>query len=360
MLRNRNTNTSLIDIEWEIGDDLPLTTPHQDNRQPFDTFAPRPPSAKRRNVPRWAILPAIVLLAALTMLVITQRADAVVSDTKQDVLAQHRLLQQAVAKSDLELFDSMLEPSNSVETRMQRNLFRQGQFFDREIFGFSLLDLDAQNVRIALSEDLLRAQVSGEYRYELIESQATQTITLQQVTYYRRVGDGWKLTTGDTESVNTNPIRFERGALNVFVPRNEVVIGERLAADLGQRLREVCARSSMSCPGLGFQVSVQLSDSTGIMEEFIRQGGTGLKPSTAIRQAAVSMVLPAPSQIGLPIDEAGYRMLRDRYADLMVDTVTIYLQQYTVQNRAHRMLLAVGQLSPTDKLLQEAVAQANR
>lgn len=243
-----------------------------------------------------------------------RRADAQAEVFETDVLAAFSIWQQAVTKSDTEIFDTLLVGTEPVWATGQRSLFSSGQ-----LLGRSSLSLDpalnenqlieSTGVEVNLSGDWTTAEVSFQQVYNLIDhpvetlSSAPQ-INLAQTLYFRRSADRWFLAAPPDDY--WGEIEIERKPLlTVTYPDRDKTFALRLAQELSADLTAVCRSLRESVCDDRSAIEIRFETVNG--DPAIWRGW-----ETTLVDGRVFLV-PSPSLIGQPIDDKGYDLLYQRF-----------------------------------------------
>lgn len=257
---------------------------------------------------RRLILPviAIALLAALGSLVFRQvegRAEAGRRRVEAEVLASHATVERAVAEGDLELFNGFLSGRDPKWNGAQEALVRSRIYLDRAPFGLSLAaDSSPITPTVILNTDLRAAEVAAPRHYTAINSEGiAETVVLTQTAVFRQGPDRWLLAPPDTEFWGeTNTIA--RQHLLLRYPARDSAVVERLSRDLDGMVRELCAELSGGCARLSVTFTTDPDALVANQEPLERMRG------------GEAIMLPSPTLIGTPADDAAYRALYRAYA----------------------------------------------
>jgi hypothetical protein len=285
------------------------------------------PAAKRaaRHVSKWWLALGLVLLCLVGVVGLLaqrqwQRRLAVVAQSATaDLLVVHGLAQQAAARRDSELIATLLHEPNSRWGSVQIDLIRAELYLDRPGLGFwfdpaapATREEDVPEVR--LSPDLERAEVVMLLPY-LVQTgdEETATIRLQQTYFFERSrADGrWLLAPPPEADFWQSWITERQEHFSLIFPGRDEAVGRRLAVDLNRLLDRLCRETAVTCPTQPalFQVRLDREPESLMLlaENYRRESLTGIGRQLNLR-------LPAPSLVGIPIDEAGYEALYRGYA----------------------------------------------
>ncbi|HFE66178.1 MAG TPA: hypothetical protein ENJ93_02855 [Chloroflexi bacterium] len=236
-----------------------------------------------------------------------------------EVIAAHRLLQTAVAAQDSELISASFFP-NAAWQQTQAELRQRSLFWNRASLGLWLdttqFDPDgAADTAVAFSPDLSQAILTYNLPYATEDAAGNLTrFPLQGTAVYRQVNDAWLQAPypadfwGDT-------VRYDLDNFSLLAPERDEEIGRRLAQDLRQIFGALCQLDGLTCPP-DFQVELQLSREPDSLLALNQDYRARTRYSSEDGRVFV-MILPTPTLVGRPLDEAGYQALYRGYAAQM-------------------------------------------
>lgn len=276
-----------------------------------------PHTAVSRRWP-WRALSIIVVLLALAGLLgywqFSRRIEMLTAAIELDVLSTHNLINRAVAEQDTELMAPLLSARDLSWTNTQQQLLERGLFYDRTPLGLSLAPADEMSglssederyVNIEVAPDMDTAELHFLQTYEV----EGQRVVLEQTAVYRRGRNRWLLAPPDASfwgSWQTS----ETGRLTLVYPERDAAVAQKLAVDLATDFGALC-RELMAgrCPaGLRFQVRLETNPESLL---------AAANPAT-LYDGNLRVSLPAPTLVGLPVDETGYRLLLRGYTAPLV------------------------------------------
>lgn len=291
----------------------------------------RTPSAGRAIGP-WVWLPVLAILAIVAAVLVRrelrQQVLAVEAEKKAEIRAAHLLAEDAAARGDHELFRGLLSGRDSlwVDAQMQRLeenlLFAQAS----RPLGFELVSSSTE-ASISLDPSQREALVTEEHRFRIVEpAGGTETVTMLQTFVYRRGEDRWYLSPpqeefwGDWQAVGDGRLR------SVF-PEREAALVRRLHGALRASLEEFCGSPSPA---------VNCSELEPIRLRFSPRPESVLHLEEAAWtvDARSEIVLPAPTLLGSPAEDAGFRALSQAYARRVTATLMADLVDYRCCRRA--------------------------
>ncbi|NKQ37779.1 MAG: hypothetical protein HF973_19475 [Chloroflexi bacterium] len=308
-----------MSFEWQTEEDdqhgeIPLT--------------PAPETAVSPRKSRWLLWGGLLLLLILAgWLVYRQanaRAETAVTTTQTEALSSHQLVIQAASQQDRSLLVSLLSGRDDSWSDAQTSLGEQGLLFDRPQFNLSWqpdTSITPENSQISLNPLLDSAEITYPVTYTL--SGSDDVITLQQTAVYRRGDQRWLLSPPDAEFWGEEQTT-ETANITLTYPQRDAATAVRLAHSLQTALDKLCQLPDANCPH-DIQLTIQLSPHP----DSLRQTADGKTLFTD----SPPLILPAPTLVGQPLDEAGYEALADGYATLMTTAVLAALIGYECCNQ---------------------------
>jgi hypothetical protein len=292
----------------------------------------RPLPRRKTHQPKWrkvAYLIAIALSLVAAGTPAVRRLQRSLSDLdlnlQAEIQATHALALDAAIRGDEELLRSLLSGRSSRWTSTQLRMMRQSSFFDRPAFDLQA-STEASDAReasesdIKLSPDRRAAVVTYLQTYSTDAGNGSASIvTLSQTLSYRRGERGWLLSAPDAGFWGER--RTSSGKhLTMSYPERDSEIAERLIGDIDDKLNEMClVLPDINCP---VQLDLDLAltdDSTSLLSS---------ADLDTVVQSDLSLRLPTPTLIGLPLDETGYQALLRGYASNIMAAVTARLVGY--------------------------------
>ncbi len=273
-------------------------------------------SRSRRRWRPWLLAALVVVLLASAAYWQGQRRVVQAEDGQREaLLASFNLVRQAAERQDRDLLASVIGGDRSW-TSDQKRLLDNGWLFDAHVFGLWPHPAGARVVEVSFAPDLRSAEVVVEETYQVVSSDGlTTTVQLQRTDVYRRT-DRWLWSSPEDAywgGPGSESLVGER--LVLYYPARDEALAVRLLADLDAVLDRLCREPAANCPG-DWQLVVQLMRDVDVLsamaEEAIRSGVYGRLPGA--RAAGAAVILPAPSLLGTPVDEAGYQAWRRGYA----------------------------------------------
>ena len=277
--------------------------------------APAPEKPKRRR-PRWLwLLLLIPLLLATGGWVayrqVSQRVEVVAEQTQEEILASHKLIQTAAANRDSDLFISFLSGREPDWAFGLEEAVRQGMLLDKPHLGLmwqprsSDDELTVQNV----SPDLAAAEVVYDHTYLVpVGNGVAETVPLRHTAVYRLGPNKWLLAPPEGDFWGEMLVHHGH-ILHLTYPERDKEIARRLAVDLDEKLMQACATLGLECAN-DLAINLLLSTNPETLTA-VYEADTPSFNLTDVR-------LPAPTLVGVPINEAGYQALLRGYGSQVV------------------------------------------
>ncbi|HSM56491.1 MAG TPA: hypothetical protein VK879_10090 [Candidatus Sulfomarinibacteraceae bacterium] len=343
-----------MNFHWE--------TDETDRRQATEGAGDAARPLPRRILPLAAGLLLLALAAVTLWHTVQRRAAAVEAQVKTDVLAAHTLARHAAAQGDGELFQTLLAATDDVWSETQQERLQTGLLFDRAatLYGAQPLPGSETPPEITLDPTLRRATVEVQQSFVLTAAQGlTRTLSLRQTHIYSQTGNGWLLS--PPPSAFWSPrARIEGEMVSIEYPARDEALARRLLNDLEQLLPEVCDLPGLRCPA-NRRVQLRLSPDPAAV--------TAAAAPDAMLAGDGQLVLPAPSLVGQPLDDAGYELVSRAYSARVVASLISRYVDYDccrhglffsalVQRQLHHLDLQPWPLQPVDyeRLMEEGLS----
>jgi hypothetical protein len=245
----------------------------------------------------------------------TQQQVAQVTDQlTAELQATHQLVTQTAVTPDDELLNTLLFP-NQPWRELQASLRAQSLFWN---YASLSLWLDptaltaAAETAVHFSPDLQTAELTTTLPYITMDAnEITSTLSLQHTAVYRRVNQQWLLAPPD-DTFWGNEQTLTANHLMVRFPNRDAAIAQRLLADLAPAVEQMCQQLPI-CPPQQFQVELKLSSQPRSLLRLNQNYQVRTLYNTQDGRI-LEIILPTPTLVGLPLDDAGYQALRRGYA----------------------------------------------
>lgn len=251
----------------------------------------------------WAALTLATIIAALLTWQF-RRAQRQEELIEADVGAGYQVWLQAVLRNDLELFLSQLSDGNSAWQDAQQQLFLQQRLLNRQEFGLTYTSgSGGQVAAVDVAPEWQTARLFADYTYTADEG---QSVTLQQTYVYRRHDNRWLLTP-PTDQFWGNQQSVSRPGLVASYPQRDAQLVERLLRDLDSDLHQRCAERQPDIASCLSDLNLKLRFGTDPLLL-----GPFRDPYTPFFRDG-EFLLPSPTLVGIPRDEASYDALYRGY-----------------------------------------------
>ncbi|MCI0397817.1 MAG: hypothetical protein L0322_23170, partial [Chloroflexi bacterium] len=317
------------DFEWRTEEDNAWAEGVADAPE-----APRRAASERR----WPlVLGVFFVLGLLGFVVVRQlreQVDQTESDTSEEITTSFDLMWTAAEEGDVELFHLVLSGRDPEWTEAEKELLEKKGLFDRPAMGLHLNGHPPQIADTTLSPDLREAVVTATGVYTMdVGNGVTQTVQLQLTSIFRQGSARWLLSPPEEEF--WGEMGMTRGTrLTLMYPQRDREIALRLARDLDEKVGEVCTiLADLNCPAnLFLDVRLETDPSSLLVAA----------DQAIVLEDGRRLVLPAPTLVGVPVDEAGYQALFRGYASRVATAVISHQVDWECCRRAplFRALLA--------------------
>lgn len=283
-----------------------------------DEAAPQPQKTAVSRKRQWMMLLFIGLLVVGTGFFVVQQvqeqAEAAVATVETDIISTHELIMAAAEAGDADLMRAMLSGRDRQWADVQQQLVAEGTLLDRASLGMTWQPTAQTVLTTTIDPALESAELLSAQSYRIVQPDGiTETITLQHTAVYRRGSQRWLLAPLEDEFWGEWKTLDSDRLMLVFPSRDEAV-AERLFADLETAVDDACALlNELDCDQTK-QIRVRLEKDVATLDLLQH-------PELLYRRGLQQIKLPAPSLVGIPIDEAGYAALQRGYARVLVQNV---------------------------------------
>jgi hypothetical protein len=170
---------------------------------------------------------------------------------------------------------------------------------------------------------MLEAEMISEQPFTInIGSGLTETITLQVTSVYRLGHERWLLAPPQSDFWGTHET-LQGTSLKISFPARDKDLAGRLLPDLERKIDEMCRTLvDVECP-TDSSVEIQFSTDPATL------AATALPQAARQTNNTLRVTMPAPTLVGLPLDEAGYQALFRGYASQLVTALISRFVGYT-------------------------------
>lgn len=268
---------------------------------------PEPPRRRRWWAGLLAIMLVVGLVGGLIYRQLNRRVEEAVSSLEEDVAAAFGVVRSAADRRDRELLVSVISGRYPRWTSTQKELLEAGYLLDRAPFGLWLQPAAPRIVSVELSADLSQAILVAEQVYATQSAEGvTETVRLQQTAVFRQGDQRWLFAPPNEDFWGSYAL-LTGDYLTLEVPERDREIGVRLAADLDAAVEKMCQTlAEIECPAEP-ELFVRLETEPETWLD-------ATDPANRLT-AGHTLILPTPSLLGLPADEAAYLALLRGYSE---------------------------------------------
>lgn len=259
----------------------------------------------------------IALIAIVLLLVVIgfqRRMSSAEEIVAKDVTAAQTTMVLAVQSDDLELFTSLLSRDNAEWFITQRRLFLADRILGREAFGINTVSnkFDIQAIKIDPNWRQAEVTFTQWYQKELPNGES-QPVQLEQTYFLKVDGNRWQLAEPEASFWGSQR-ELNNGGLAVTFPARDVAMVQRIVNDLQIEIRNLCGETQRNGP-VDFQSSCNSLLPISIDFDSSPDTLVNLSDLTQLFFRGRSFRFPAPTLVGIPVDEEGYQALYAGYTD---------------------------------------------
>jgi len=239
------------------------------------------------------IVVVLVLTAGLLYLQMERQAATNIAAIEADVLASHRLVEQARRQGDIELFSTLLSAREPQWSEAQQRLAQRSM----PSWNLAPLDETTDLLNLTLADDLRQAELTLDRRFSW---NGDQIVTLRQTAVYRLGAERW-LFAPPLDEFWGEEITERIGRFNLTYRERDRELVEELAARLEPELLTLCRELAGLTCSPSWVLNLHFTPDPLLLV-------LGEPPLNA-----VAVHLPAPSLLGEPLDETGWDALTAGY-----------------------------------------------
>ncbi len=340
----------------------------EDGEWEEQTWQDSPKTADSPKPPWRTVIIVVVLLSVVGVVIYNQvnrRLDDATAAVETDIFASHNLLSRAAAEQDVELGKAVLSGRDMGWSQTQSDLIARGLFLENPGFGLTLAETetaheplfreDERFIDLQLDPDLNGAELSYAREFLAFTGDGLEKVMLQQTAVYRRGETRWLLAPpmeefwGDWQTEEQDNITF-------IYPLRDAETVSRLSQDLAELITEICEElPELNC-----------SKETTIQIRFDTNPESLLEAADPanLYEANLRLDLPAPTLVGLPVDNEGYQGLLHAYGAKLAAALISHSVAYECCEHAPlfqaAMLYQLSELGlahwPVDQQMQQTLA----
>ena len=264
----------------------------------------------------------IIILALISSLVGLSywRIEAVDQQVSDEVISSYELIQEAVRAEDEELFISVLSGRSDEWVNTQIDLFTTIKLDNRTVFGFEIDSQPADETALAieLNPDLTSAVVQ---RQQIFVDRFGESVALELTDVYRLGQTRWLLAPPEDEFWG-DWVEFEEptAIIDTKFPQRDAAVVWPVQQYLEEKVSELCSNSAYQCPP-DFKAKIIFHPDPYTLVQW--------NDPEYLYTAEDQIVVPSPTLIGIPVDEAGQEALARTYAALVLPKIIVDLLNYS-------------------------------
>lgn len=293
-------------FDWRAEDDVGWNEFVSDDPQDE-----QPDSGRKR--PAWLIIAGILLLVisagTFAFFQVRRYVENTAASVEEDVLSSHALVKMAAQENDLELFAPLLSGRDPQWTQGQMTLLDMNLLLDRQPFGLTRqLQETADSISVTLSPDLQSAEIEYIESYGYGRNGQEGDIQLAQTAVYRLSETRWLLSPPDNDFWGDWISSQGRYVILTF-PERDGELGRRLASDLEAMVGGACFNLNLDCDSLPHLDVLLTPDLEAMM---------AIENLAYLAPEGDQLILPTPTLVGKPANDASYRALYRGYAAFLL------------------------------------------
>jgi hypothetical protein len=279
------------------------------------------PETTRENRRRFVLAFFLVLIitSGLTYWSLSRRQRQLEENVRQDVKVSFDLWHEAVERKDSELYTQLLAAEDGSWRRNQERLFEKDLILGRSFLGLSMQNEATTAPNIELAPDWQQATVSFEQSYAAAPaSDFNGMVRLQHTVVYEIQDSSW-LQAAPDETFWGEWQTEEGELLTVRYPARDAGLVQRISRQLEADLQAVCSERN--------EHNMGTNDLCTRVKPLFLKLGTEADSLDALDAATGPMLygrvyqLPAPTLVGLPVDELSYHAFYQGYTRKLVENI---------------------------------------
>ena len=294
-----------------------------------------PPSAPRGGRVWVRLLTALLLVGMLTTAVWLfyrqaqtriEQAEAII---QAEIMTSHNLLLEASAAGDAELLANLLSGRDLAWTDSQLDLLQQNMLFARPQWNLLPAEVQpAMTPTITLNAELDSAVLTTAVVYANPNASTAENdlLTYQHQLIYRRGDNRWLLAPPLRDAAERAPNRYSGTHVFATFPVEDHEMAARIAQDLDTTIAKLCGGFDMYCPEGEFLRLTFTDDPRALL----LMAGSGVTPTRPFIRNTI--ILPTPTLVGQPLDEAGYNQLFQGYANYLLGPLVEFGLEHAFSN----------------------------
>ncbi|MFZ0546395.1 MAG: hypothetical protein WAM60_13200, partial [Candidatus Promineifilaceae bacterium] len=284
----------------------------------------------RKWLPLVMVVVAVVLISGLLYWQIRGRVGGAEEARNEDVVAVNNLLVYAAGRKDPSALLNILPLENATWIGIQRTIAGKGLLLDRWPLGMEWTGEEPVVKTVALSPDLESADVTVEIPYQVNNQGRAEEVWLQQIYHYQFRNEWQWVEPDDDYWGGKDGGIFQGSILSANYPRRDEELVLRLMRDIKPYLDDLCDGPGEPSCGDALDIYIYFEREAGVWLDLaanVEFNGSYVPHFLTSPIRSNMIVLPTPSLVGIPVDEAGYQALLRGYASHILSAVLAELYQ---------------------------------
>ncbi len=277
-----------------------------------------------RNWRRWLLIfiPLIFLVGAGVYWQAQQRVERAKSARETDILSSYGLIREAAEQRDVEVLTALLSGADLNWARAQQDLAQNGWLWERDVFGLNREPGSLEVVDFTFSPELNSAEITTEETYVLNSGvEVSQRVTLRHTDVFRS-GARWLWAPPKNEFWGGLASGRATGEfITLIYPQRDKEIAEKLLGDFDRLIKDLCKQSDYCSSNIKIQIhfSNEPEDLKTTWDNYVQYGYQS--ELIHLPDGRLSMTLPTPTVVGIPVDALGYQAILSGYGRLIAGTL---------------------------------------
>ncbi len=297
-------------FEWQADEDENLGSPSQLPEKSLDSR-------------RWqfvlALFLVLIVISGMSYWSLSRRQRQLEENVRQDVKVNFDLWQEAVERKDSELYAHLLAAEDGNWRRIQKRLFDEDLILGRSYLGLSIQNEATTAPIVELAPDWQQATVSFEQSYAAAPfSDFNGMVRLLHTAVFEIQDSSWLQVQPD-DSFWGEWQTDEGELLTVHYPARDAALTQRISQQLEADLQALCSEQNGA--------KSEVDDRCARIKPIILKMSIEVDSLDTLNSVTGPVLyggvyqLPAPTLIGLPLDEPSYHVFYQGYTRKLIEDV---------------------------------------